>query len=84
MPKHTDASLKEAWGKDAAKLLCGRVIVGVRYMTAKEQEDVDFRRAGIVLVLDNGHIIYPSTDDEGNNAGAMFTTFDSLPIIPVI
>lgn len=83
-PAERSAALKKVWGKEAANLLRGRVIVDVRYMTKKEQEDVDFHSAGVVLVLDNGHIIYPSMDDEGNNAGAMHTTFEDLPIIPVI
>lgn len=81
--KDEDA-LKKVWDKDVAALLRGRVIVDARYMTTEEQEKVDFRRAGIMLILDNGHILYPSMDDEGNDAGAMFTTFEDLPIIPVI
>jgi hypothetical protein len=34
--------------------------------------------------LDNGEMLYPSSDDEGNGAGALHTTIDELPIIPVI
>ena len=79
-----NADLKKIWSRHAAKLLKGRRIVDVRYMTAKEQVDIDFRRASIVLILDNGHAIFPSMDDEGNDAGAMFTTFEELPIIPVM
>ena len=33
--------------------------------------------------LDNGTILSPSQDDEGNDAGAIFTNLKDLPCIPV-
>ena len=78
------SALKTLWGAEAAKILEGRTIVLVRYMTRKEVEDLDFRRAGIVLMLDDGTCIFPSMDDEGNDSGALFTTSNHLHTIPVI
>lgn len=77
-------ALKKVWGDEAAKILQWRTIVSVRYMTEKEVEDLDFRRAGIVLILDDGTVIFPSMDDEGNDSGALFTTSNHLHTIPVI
>ena len=77
-------ALKTIWGEEAAKYIRGRRIIEVRYMTEKEVEDLGFRRAGIVLILDNGHFIFPSMDDEGNDCGALFTTFSEMHTVPVI
>ncbi len=76
--------LKKIWAEKARKLLEGRKIMHVRYLNQKEEELLDWTSSGIALVLDNRIIIYPSMDDEGNGAGALFTTDDSLPTIPAI
>lgn len=79
-----DDELRVKWAADAAKLLVGRRIVKVRYMTVAEQKGLGWYRACIVLHLDDGNIIYPSADDEGNDAGALFTNDEKMPVIPVI
>jgi hypothetical protein len=38
----------------------------------------------VVLTLDDGTQLYPAADDEGNNAGALFTTLADLDTIPVV
>jgi hypothetical protein len=53
-------------------------------MTKKEVEYMGWQSRSVIIILDNGVAIYPSRDDEGNDAGALFTSDDSLPIIPVI
>lgn len=53
----------------------GRKIVDVRHMTKAEMEREgwdDYRGPATVLVLDNGTILYPSMDEEGNGPGALF------------
>ena len=72
------------WTNEANKLLLGRKIVGVRYMTEAEAEDFGWHSKGIVLTLDNGVHIMPSADDEGNDAGALFSTDENIDIIPVM
>ena len=72
------------WTKEASKLLLNKTIVDVRYMTDEEQSMMYWDFKPVVLILDDGTAIYPSSDDEGNGAGALFTTNENLPIIPVI
>jgi hypothetical protein len=36
------------------------------------------------MILDDGNMIYPSSDDEGNNAGALFTCDPAQPTLPVL
>ena len=76
--------LKDVWAEEARKALKGRRRVGVRYTTAAEEEELMWHSAGIVLMLDNGHLLYPAKDDEGNQAGALHTTFDKLKCVPTI
>lgn len=72
------------WTASVKNLLVGRKITAVRYMTAKEVETLGWNSKGIVLQLDNGLLVFPSMDDEGNDAGALFTSDEKLPTIPVI
>ena len=72
------------WTKEASKLLLNKTIVEVRYMTNKEQAAMYWDFKPIILILNDGTAIYPSCDDEGNGAGALFTTDAKLHTIPVI
>jgi hypothetical protein len=72
------------WELKAAKLLVGKTIAAVRYMTLDEAEGVGFCRRPLLIVFKDNSYIYASKDDEGNDAGALFTSFDDLPTIPVI
>ena len=57
------------------KELVGAKIIATRAMTAAEKAAEgweDWHGSAIVLELDNGLIIYPSADDEGNGPGALF------------
>lgn len=72
------------WGDQAAALLVGRTIKEVRYLTEQEREDLGWYSRPIALRLDDGTWLWPSRDDEGNDAGALFTTDTKLMTIPVI
>lgn len=74
----------KTWSDKAEKLLVGRNIVGVRYLNDEEMQSLGWTYRAPVLILDDGALILPSSDDEGNEAGALFTTYDELPTIPVI
>jgi len=76
--------LKAKWRKDALKHLKGRRIVNVRWMTAAEVDAFGWYSSAPVLELDNGVEILASRDDEGNDAGALFTNLKDLPTLPVI
>ncbi len=71
------------WIKDIEKVLLGKKIVSIRYMTKKEMKEMGWYKRPVILQLDDGNIIYPSMDDEGNNGGALFTNDQNLPTIPV-
>lgn len=72
------------WTKTAKKLLEGRKIAQVRYLSDEESDLLGWNRRAVVLQLDNGLMIFPSMDDEGNDAGALFTTDEKTPILPVL
>lgn len=58
--------------KEMTKLLKGKIITEVRPMTITEREEEGWERGTFVLVLNDGTVIYPSQDDEGNDSGALF------------
>ena len=72
------------WLDEAQEQLLNRKIVEVRYMTHEEMENFGWYNRPVVMVLDDGNMIYPSADDEGNNGGALFTTNDANPCLPVL
>lgn len=78
------AEIIKQWESNAKKLLVGKTIKEVRYLTKKEQESMMWDRGSLVIILTDGTAIYPSADDEGNDAGALFTNNEELPTIPVI
>jgi len=59
---------------DAEVVLVGRRIVALRAMGARELEAEGWSPDKItpVLVLDDGTILFPSRDGEGNGPGALF------------
>ena len=76
--------LQKKWLKDIKKLLVGKKIVDIDYLTEKELDEIGWSRSAAVFTLNDGQIIYASQDDEGNGPGAIFTSYEKLPIIPVI
>lgn len=72
------------WMIKASNVLLNRTIVGVRYLLPEEADSLGWRRRAIVFELDNGTFVYPSMDDEGNGAGALFTTDKNTNVLPVI
>lgn len=72
------------WHDACTKFLVGKKIVHVRYMNKEEATDNDWFSRPLVIFFDDGSYMYPSMDDEGNNGGALFTSDDALPCIPVM
>jgi hypothetical protein len=70
------------WANIASDQLLGRRIVGVRYMTIPEMQVYFWQSRALVLELDDGNLIFPAADDEGNDAGVLFTTNKKNPVIP--
>jgi len=60
------------WSEKAHKELVGKKIVEARYLSKEEMAQLDWTQSVLVLTLDDGTLLFPSMDDEGNNGGAMF------------
>ena len=86
MDKMSKQTVGEYWTKVAKKKFIGRKIIGVRYMTEKEADASGWDNSSVVLFLDDGSHLFPSMDDEGNNAGALFgaTSDDKNFTLPAI
>ncbi len=67
----SEKSLSTQW---AAKLkpLVGRTIVSVRYLHADEVTRLGIAHQPVCLQLDDGALLWPMADDEGNDAGTLF------------
>lgn len=76
-PLNGDETVNEMlkrWTKYGEEHLVGRKITAVRYITEAECNVLGWNAAAIVITLDDGTILFPSMDDEGNGAGALFGT----------
>lgn len=72
------------WTKVAQDTLVGRRIVAARYLSEIEAKRLGWHNRSVVFELDNGNLVWPSMDDEGNGAGAMFTTALKGSLLPVL
>jgi hypothetical protein len=71
----------------ARETLLGKKITGVRYLTNEEKENLAWYSKCVVITLDDGTLVFPSRDDEGNDAGALYyqnKTGTQLKVLPVI
>ena len=84
MAKETHKQMIKRWEGDCRKHLVGKTIAEVRYLTDKEMQDMYWTSRSLVIFFTDKTYIYASADDEGNDAGALFTGFKDLPVIPVI
>ena len=72
------------WQDLVNKHLVGKYITKVQWLNPKDSKELlgwDYQPCEIHL--NDGTIITPSADDEGNNAGALFTNIQDLPCCPV-
>lgn len=76
--------VEQYWTEKIAKHLVGKKITKVEYMTRHEMEDNMWYKRPIAIQLDNKYWLVPMMDDEGNDGGAISTTFTDLGTIPVI
>lgn len=76
--------LTSRWVSIARTQLLNRKIVAVRYMTDEEAEEIGWYSRPVIIQLDDGNQIFPAADDEGNDAGALFTSSEADPVLPVL
>lgn len=79
-----EKEMEDFWTGVAKEQLLGKKVVMVRYMSKEEAKGLGWYHRPVVIQLDDGNVIYPSHDDEGNDAGAMFTNNDDQPVLPVL
>lgn len=72
------------WNAKCKTNLVGKTIKNVRYMTDKEMKQHFWSNKPLVIFFTDGTYMYASQDDEGNGAGALFTSMDDLQVIPTI
>lgn len=60
----------------ARKQFIGRRITDVCFMDQESADEMGWSYRGIVITLDDGTQLYPSRDEEGNDAGVIFTSLE--------
>ena len=71
------------WNKKI-KVLEGKTIKSAKYMTQKRAEARGWYSRPVEIEFTDGTSMLLSSDDEGNNGGAAFTTINGLGLIPTI
>jgi hypothetical protein len=79
---HDDITIK--WEERCAELLVGKTIKTVRYMYTAEKKDMAWFKKSLVIFFTDGSFIFPSSDNEGNDAGTFFTSFKGMEVIPTL
>jgi hypothetical protein len=76
--------LEKGWNEVAQKLLLGKKIVSVRYMSKEEMDDMGWYVRTVAFQTEDGLWFFPSRDDEGNDGGALFTSDEKHSCLPVM
>ena len=72
------------WQDLVNKHLVGKYITKVQWLNPKDTKKLlGWDSQPCEIHLNDGTVITPSADDEGNNAGALFTNIQELPCCPV-
>tara|TARA_B100000035_G_scaffold196940_1_gene168281 strand:+ start:209 stop:460 length:252 start_codon:yes stop_codon:yes gene_type:complete len=80
-------SIRENWNTKTKKFLVGKTVKTARYLTKEELIDCfgdDTYKVPLVIEFTDGSWIFPMSDDEGNDGGALATSDEAMPTIPVI
>jgi len=80
----TNKELTDVWNKRVSKLLVGRKIIKVEYTSEEDANEQGWDSRPVQIQLDNGVWLTPTSDDEGNNGGAIHTNLKNNSIIPVL
>lgn len=72
------------WTKKVKEHLIGKKIIDIKWMSPKVAEETfAWYSQPCEIYLEDGIILTPSRDDEGNDGGAILTNLVDLPTIPV-
>ena len=68
----TEKELNTRWEATANKILLGRKIVSIKWMGEEEaDESFGWNKRPVKLMLDDGTILIPQCDYEGNDGGVL-------------
>lgn len=68
----TPEEREQYWTDYAAQNLVGKTVTNVRYLTEKEMHELGWYKRCLVIEFSDGTLVFPSRDDEGNDAGSLF------------
>lgn len=69
----SNAKEREAyWVAYAKQNFVGKKIVQARYLSQKEADSLMWHSRPVVFQMDDGSLMFPSCDDEGNDGGVIF------------
>jgi hypothetical protein len=72
------------WNEEVSKRLVGKIITKVKWLDADNTYKLfGWTHQPCEIHLNDGTILTPSADDEGNGAGAIFTNIKDLQVLPV-
>jgi hypothetical protein len=63
------------------KALVGQKITAIRYLSDEEKNAMGWYHKAPVIELEDGILLFPSADAEGNDAGVLFTNLEFFPVI---
>jgi hypothetical protein len=66
-----EAKKTKDWTDRMAKVLVGKKIMNVRYMTSEEARESGWCKRPLLIQLNDGTVIIPLQDDEANDAGSL-------------
>lgn len=69
--KSTPKEIEAHWTNFAKEKLVGRKIVDVMYLKGTEASDLMWDERPIILELDDGTVLFPLRDSEGNGPGTI-------------
>lgn len=64
--------MSKNWTKYAEKHLLGKTVEAVRYLTQEELGAFGWYKNPLVIIFTDGTIIFPASDDEGNDGGSLW------------
>ena len=82
--KKDSKQVEKYWTELISKHLVGKTITKVEYIGDNEMDKNMWYKKPIAIQLDGRDWLVPMMDDEGNDGGAIATTFKELQTIPVI
>ena len=73
--------LHEATQRKLQRMLLGQKVKEIRWLTKEEADESGWYYQPIQITFENGVMLAPMSDDEGNEAGAMATNIPSMETI---